>query len=280
MSDKSTYDELSDKDFKKLGVFVYKNYGINLYPNKYKLVSSRLKKRLINLGMTSYSEYCDFVLNTEKENKEVIEMINSLSTNKTEFFRENDHFNYISENILPSLLTSSNLFITAWSAGCSSGEEPYSLAMILENHRQSNPGFNYGIVGTDISTNMINKARTAVYQEDMIGDIPFNYRKKYLLRSKDRKKKQVRIIPEIRQKVRFFRNNLINESVPGNNKFDIIFCRNTLIYFDNHTHNLVVKRILEKLSMGGYLFLGHSESLLNFNLGMEHIFPSVYRKKQ
>lgn len=281
MTVKHTYDELTDKDFKRLGNYVYHNFGINLYPNKKVLVSSRLLKRLASTNIASYSEYCDFVLNTEDGKNEIIEMINALSTNKTDFFREDDHFTNLIEKILPSYLAEhKNKHINIWSAGCSSGEEAYSLAMVLQNYNEKHPYFDYSIVATDISTRVLKKAILAIYPEKDSTDIPPSFKKKYLLRSKDRSKKQVRIIPEIRKKVSFLRNNLINEESPNNIKFDIVFCRNTIIYFDAKTQNIVIDKILDNITPGGYLFLGHSESLINSGFNIKHSLPSIYQKSK
>lgn len=275
------HDELTDEDFKRLGKYVHKNYGINLYPNKKILVSSRLLKRLVSTNMSTYSEYCDFVLNTEDGKKEIIEMMNALSTNKTDFFRENDHFTNLIEKILPSYVSEHKKnYIRIWSAGCSSGEEAYSLAMVLQNYREKHQYFDFSIVATDISTRVLKKAILAIYPEKDTVDIPPYFKKKYLLRSKDRSKKQVRIISDIRKKVTFVRNNLVRDSLPSSTMFDIVFCRNTIIYFDAKTQKVVIDKILNNITLGGYLFLGHSESLINSGLNIRHSLPSIYQKSK
>ncbi len=274
-----SYGELEDKDFKELSDFIYDNYGINLYPNKKVLVKSRLQSRLNALGISTYSEYCDFVLNKDPNRKEAVEMINRLSTNKTDFFREDDHFHLLSHNFLKSYITSANKNqLLIWSAGCSSGEEPYTIAMVLQEEKQKIPAFDFKIYASDISTSVLQKASKAIYSTNYLHQIPIQYKIKYLLKNKDSTKNQFRIAPELRNKVEFFRYNLLNPKLPTNDKMDIIFCRNTLIYFDRSTQKLVVEKLLKGLVTGGYLFLGHSESLINMNFNLAHVAASVYKK--
>lgn len=281
MDKRLPYGELTDNDFKKLSDFIYNNYGINLYPNKKILVKSRLQKRLLHLGINSYEEYCEFVLNKDSDRKEAVEMINRLSTNKTDFFRESDHFKYITDTLLTDYLPKTvSRKLTVWSAGCSSGEEPYTIAMVLNDLKKKIPQFDYSIYASDISTSVLQKASKAIYSNTVIEQIPFNYRKNYLLKSKNKSKNEIRISPVLRNKIEFFRYNLLNSKLPFKTPLDIIFCRNTLIYFDRQTQKRVVEKLLGCLREGGYLFLGHSESLINISLPLEHVAPSVYRKKQ
>lgn len=279
MTDNKIYGELSDNDFKRLSKFIYDNYGINLYPQKKVLVVSRLQKRLTKLGMKSYTEYCDFVLNNDKGPKEAVHMIDRISTNKTDFFREADHFEYLSDPMLADYLAETRKKkIRIWSAGCSSGEEPYTIAMILSEFKANNSSFNFDIYASDISTTVLKKASKAIYPTSDLEQIPNEYKKKYILKSKDRTKHQIRIAPVIRNKVKLFRYNLLSDKTPFNQPLDIIFCRNTLIYFDRQTQQKVVSNLIADLNEGGYLFLGHSESLINMGFSLKHVFPSVYKK--
>lgn len=275
----SLYGELSDKDFKQLSEFIYVNYGINLYPHKKVLVKSRLQKRLDSLGIRTYTEYCNHVLNKDPERKEAVEMINRLSTNKTDFFREDNHFDYLTNTVINQYLSETQKKkITIWSAGCSSGEEPYTIAMVLNELKPSIPLFKYEIFASDISTSVLQKASLAVYPESVISQIPVKYHSKYLLKSKDKAQKQIRIAPDIRNNVKFFRYNLLNLKHPLKKPIDIIFCRNTLIYFDRQTQQKVVNKLINCLNHNGYLFLGHSESLINMNFPLIHVAASVYKK--
>jgi len=274
-----TYGEFQDKDFKRLGKYIYDNYGINLYPQKHTLVKSRLQKRLAVLGMKSYSEYCDYVLKGEQGSKEVVHMMDRLSTNKTDFFREADHFDYLSGTLLKYYVAKTGKKkIRVWSAGCSSGEEPYTIAMVLNEQKENIPFFDFNIFASDISTTVLKKAKEAIYPSSNLVDIPENYRNKYLLKSKDSSSQQIRIISKLRNKVKLFRYNLLSEKSPFNKPLDIIFCRNTLIYFDRQTQERVINMLISNLPVGGYLFLGHSESLINMNFPLKSVFPSVYKK--
>ncbi|MFK5857080.1 MAG: CheR family methyltransferase [Bacteroidota bacterium] len=276
---KQTYGELLDKDFKRLGKFIYDNYGINLYPQKQVLVKSRLQRRLSILGMSSYSEYCDYVLKHEHGKEEAIHMIDRISTNKTDFFREDDHFDYLSETLLKYYFAETGKKkLRIWSAGCSSGEEPYTIAMVLSEQKGSIPFFDFSIFASDISTTVLKKAKAAVYPESDLEEIPTVYHSKYLLKSKDKTKKQIRITSNIRNKVKFFRYNLLGSKSPFNKPVDVIFCRNTLIYFDRQTQQRVINHLISNLPIGGYLFLGHSESLINMSFPLKNVFPSVYKK--
>lgn len=270
------YGELHDEDFKRLSLYVYKNYGINLYPNKRVLVKSRLQKRLQTLKLTSYKEYCDYVFKTDEGKKEIVEMINRLSTNKTDFFREPDQFEYLKNTILPGF--NKRKFMQLWSTGCSSGEEPYTIAMVIDDFSKNATNINYQIYASDISTSVLAKAQKGIYSSLSLLQIPKQYHKNYLLKSKDPNKKLIRIAPELRNKINFFRYNLLNEKVPLSSRMDIIFCRNTLIYFDRITQYEVVNRLLNNLVTGGYLILGHSESLVNMDLPLTAVSASIYQK--
>ena len=281
MIEQSPYGDFTDKDFKELADYIYEYYGINLYPNKKTLVKSRLIKRLNALGMSSYKEYCSFVLRNDPNRTEAVEMINRLSTNKTEFFRENDHFEQLTQVLIPTLINIDNLKeINIWSAGCSSGEEPYTIAMVLEDYRSRNKYFNFKILASDISTQVLKKASKAIYPKILLEQIPVHFRKSFLLKSKDPSMEVFRIGQSTRSNVEFFRYNLLSAKLPFVSKMSIIFCRNTLIYFDRPTQKKVVTRLLDCLLEGGYLILGHSESLVNMGFDLEQISASIYMKKK
>jgi len=280
MAKNVSYGELLDSDFKRLSEFIYDNYGINLYPQKKVLVKSRLIKRLAKLNFNNYTEYCDFVLNSEQGKKEAVHMINRISTNKTDFFRESDHFDYLTDTLISQYVNQTGRKkLRIWSAGCSSGEEPYTLAMVLSEEKQNIPFFDFKIFASDISTTVLEKANKAIYDTRNLEQIPAIYHNKYLLKSKDKSKQQIRIAANIRNKVTLFRYNLLSNKKPFNQPLDIIFCRNTLIYFDRETQTDVINKLIDNLRPGGYLFLGHSESLINTNFSLESVFPAVYQKE-
>lgn len=271
---------LSTEDFKRLSSFIFKEYGIKMPDVKRTMLQSRLHKRLRELNMTNYKEYVDFVFSKEGQDNEVIHMIDVVSTNKTDFFREPVHFDYLHSNVLPELLRNDkpNRFIKLWSAGCSSGEEPYTLAMSLSDYMLEHPGFDYSILATDISSRILKTAVEAIYKENRVEMLPLQIKKRYLLKSKDRNNPTVRIIPELRRRVTFQRLNFMDSyyNVPDN--MDIIFCRNVLIYFDRETQEKVINKLCTKLKPDGYFFLGHSESITNFDVPLRQLKPTIFKK--
>ncbi len=168
--------------------------------------------------------------------------------------------------------------IRIWSAGCSTGEEPYTLAMVLSEFYNSHKVFDFNILGTDISSRVLDTAINAVYTEEQTTSVPLIYKKKYLLKSKDVKNKTFRIVPELRQRVNFKRLNFINGDIRSYQEFNVIFCRNVLIYFDRHTQEKVILKLCSKLKPGGFLFLGHSESVSRMKLPLEQVKPTILRK--
>ncbi len=279
MAGNNIYGELRDADFKRLSEFIYTNYGINLYPHKKVLVKSRLQKRLTALGMYSYTQYCDFVLTSENGKQEAVNMIDRISTNKTDFFREADHFDFLSKSLLKQYISETGRKkLKLWSAGCSSGEEPYTLAMVMSEQKKNIPFLDFNIYASDISTLVLEKAKRAVYSANNLDIIPPKYQSKYLLKSKDKSKNQIRITPHLRNKVVLFRHNLLDDKSPLKQPVDIIFCRNTLIYFDRETQEKVINMLIKNMVSGGYLFLGHSESLINTSFSLKNVFPAVYKK--
>ncbi len=275
---------LSDDDFSALSSYIHTRYGIKISHAKKILLETRLRKRLMILQMASYSEYREFVMGPQGTD-EIIQMIDAVSTNKTEFFREPHHFDYLVKNALPELALNYGSGIQhhlmMWSAGCSSGEEPYSLAMTLAEFSEHYPGFTYDyvVLATDISTKVLDIATTAVYPEERISHIPLDLKKKYLLKSKDPAKKSVKIVPELRNRVRFRRLNLMDSDFGFREPMDIIFCRNVIIYFDAETQEELMNKFYRLLRPGGYLFLGHSETIQHLDVPFETVAPTVYRKK-
>jgi chemotaxis protein methyltransferase CheR len=271
---------LSNEDFKRLSNFIFKEYGIKMPEVKRTMLQSRLHKRLRELNMTNYKDYVDFVFSKEGQGNEVIHMIDVVSTNKTDFFREPVHFDFLHSTVLPELLSSErpNRFIKVWSAGCSSGEEPYTLAISLSEYMHEHPGFDYSIFATDISSRILKNAVDAIYKENRIEMLPIQLKKRYLLKSKDRSNPTVRIIPDLRRRVTFQRLNFMDThyNVPEN--MDIIFCRNVLIYFDRETQEKVINKLCTKLKPDGFFFLGHSESITNFDVPLKQLKPTIFRK--
>ncbi len=275
-------EDLSRHDFQQLSSYIYNELGIKMPERKRSMLSGRLNKRLRALGMASFSEYCDFVFSPKGLEEELVHLFNVVTTNKTDFFREPVHFDFLIETVLPKLQTlrhfDSRRILRIWSAGCSTGEEPYTLAMVLAEFQEAQPGFRFEILATDISTRVLEVARRAVYPLERIEPVAALYRKKYLLKGRDRQKAEVRIVPELRQRIRFGRLNFMSEDFGLQKKVDIIFCRNVIIYFDKPTQEKLMKKFCRYLNPGGYLFLGHSESLHGYSTPLEHVAPTIYRK--
>jgi chemotaxis protein methyltransferase CheR len=273
----STLSRLSQDEFQRLSALVFKECGINLPITKKVMLESRLNKRLRALKLTSFKAYIDLLTSEAGMVHELINMIDVVTTNKTDFFREPHHFTFLQENILTKL-ASGKRTVKIWSAACSSGEEPYTLAMVLEDFASSIHGFSYDIFGSDISTAMLQKASTAVYAMERVDCIPQGIKRKYLLKSKDTERPTVRIVPALRSKVKFARVNFMDAVLPVHEMFDIIFCRNVLIYFDRKTQLEVIRKLIDNLSPGGYLFIGHSESLHQADLPLVQEKPTIYKK--
>jgi chemotaxis protein methyltransferase CheR len=272
--------KLSQADFDRLSRFIFDQSGIKLPQVKLIMLQSRLQKRLRDLNLTNFKEYVDYVFSPEGLENEIIHMLDVVSTNKTDFYREPIHFDYLNNVALPEFYENGknlNSFLV-WSAGCSSGEEPYTIAFTLSEFKEKFPVFNYNIIATDISTQILNKAKLAIYKEELISSVPFFIKKKYILKSKDRNNKTIRINKELRDKVNFFRFNFMETTYNLPHMFDIIFCRNVLIYFTRETQEQVLTKLCSKLKPGGYLFIGHSESILGMDLPIQQIKPTIYKR--
>jgi chemotaxis protein methyltransferase CheR len=271
---------LTSQEFQQLSKLVYSECGIHLVDGKKVMLESRLSKRLRVLNLVTFKEYIDFLTSLEGMSNELVHMIDVVTTNKTDFFREPHHFDYLKNYLLPSFnneFQNSRPYRT-WSAACSSGEEPYTLAMVMQDFTQHNPRFSYSILASDISTNVLQKAALAVYNPGTVASLPVEIKKKYFLKSKDLVKPTVRVVSSIREKVEFVRINLMDDVLDVGNDLDSIFCRNVLIYFDRITQEAVVNKLAAKLRKGGSLFIGHSESLHQFKLPLKQIKPTVFTK--
>lgn len=271
--------ELSDAEFQKLSSFIYKEYGIKLPPVKKIMLQSRLHKRLKTLELNSFKEYLDYVFSKQGMEEEVIQMMDVVSTNKTDFFREPSHFEYMQHHLLPRIAeTKKSIPIKIWSAACSSGEEPYTIAITMEEFKAQNRALEYNILGTDISTRVLDTAQKAVYPMSRVDMIPIQLKKKYFLKSKDLTNPRVKIAPSIRSKISFKRLNFMDNDYLVGDTFDIIFCRNVLIYFDKETQERVINKLCSKLAVKGTFFLGHSESLTGISAPLKQIKPTIFEK--
>jgi chemotaxis protein methyltransferase CheR len=272
--------KLSDHDFLRLSIFIKEKTGIALSDVKKTMLQARLQKRLRVLHLHSFSDYCKHLFSSD--GAEIGNFINVVTTNKTDFFREPHHFEYLVNTAIPFLQHHGLIrhhYLNVWSAACSTGMEPYTLAMMLSEYQAVNHGFSWSILGTDISTNVLEKASQATYSEENVEPIPIPLKKKYLLRSSDRTKHLVKIVPELRSHIEFQQLNFMQEHYELGQKFEVIFCRNAIIYFDRATAFDILKKITQYLIPGGFLFLGHSESLNGFSLPYDGVGTTIYQKK-
>lgn len=284
----STYSqEISQKDHERLAAFIAQNIGIQLPLHKQKLIETRLRKRLKAINKPNINEYLNFVL-SERGNDEKVHMIDSLTTNKTDFFRENSHFEFLKQEVASKQVLSSSPVSSfpeaqarsfkVWSAACSTGEEPYSLAMTLADCQLNDSHFDFEILASDISTETLETARNAIYSENRIASISESMRKRYLLRSITPSQNIVKIAPGIRRKVSFKHFNLMGSNYPNANSFDVIFCRNVLIYFSFEDRLKVLAKLSQCLKEDGLLVLGHSESMSDYRKTFQSVGPTTYRK--
>lgn len=273
--------QLGNADFELICSQVYDYCGINISAAKRQMVEGRLRKRVRALGMNSFAEYCDSVFSNDSFQGEFIHLVDAITTNKTEFFREPAHFSYLTNELLPVLHLGKFPLrrpLRIWSSACSTGQEPYSLAMELAEFKRAHNDFDFRVQGTDICTQVLNIATRAIYSDDLATDIPADYQSRYLLRSKDASSKLMRIGPKIRRCVQFGRLNLNNSDYGLKAKMDIIFCRNVIIYFDARTQETILKRLALCLRKGGHLFLGHSETIHGMELPVRPIAPTIYER--
>jgi chemotaxis protein methyltransferase CheR len=271
---------LSTSEFQQLAKLVYDQCGINLVDAKKVMLESRLGKRLRVLMISSFKDYILYLTSKAGLENEMVHMIDEVTTNKTDFFREPHHFDYLKNDLLPNFYRQhrSGRPYRIWSSACSTGEEPYTLAMVLQDFALQNSSFSYSILASDISTEVLQKAALAVYNLDHVAAVPLVTKQRYLLKSKNQDRPTVRVVQALREKIHFMRLNLMDDHLNINDDMDAIFCRNVLIYFDRKTQLEVVGKLINKLRPGGYLFIGHSESLHQFNLPITQVKPTVFVK--
>ncbi len=273
---------LSPRCFSRLAAFIQSELGIKMPPVKRTMLQSRLQKRLRILGFDRFEPYLDFVFSPEGRKQELVTLIDSVTTNKTDFFREPKHFDFLTESALPELIrrrpAGRSKPAAIWSAGCSTGEEPYTIAMVLSEFASQLPGFDFSILATDLSSRVLEIARQAIYDEERVVPVAEPLKKKYLLRSRDRAKGLVRVVPELRRRVRFQRLNFMHRDFGIRTVMDVIFCRNVIIYFDRPTQEQVLNRLCSHLAPGGYVFMGHSETLNGLDVPLVPVATTVYRK--
>jgi len=276
------YPAMTDAMFAQFSAFIQAELGIKMPRVKKTMLQARLQRRMRQLGVAGYKEYYEYVFSPKGKDVELIHMIDAVTTNKTQFFRESQHFDYLTGQALPDLISNHGVGIQRpcliWSAGCSTGEEPYTLAMVLSEFAETRPGFSFRILATDISTRVLQNGIDAIYSHDRADPVSMPMRKKYLLKSKDPKKNLIRIVPRLRERVRFQRLNFMDEDLGLRETMDVVFCRNVLIYFNRENQERVLNRLCRHLRSGGYLFTGHSETLNGLRVPVNQVAPNVYRR--
>ena len=266
---------MTETDFKSISHLAYKFTGIVLGSHKRDMVYGRLARRLRELGLLRVSDYIELVENDS--NQEVSKFINAITTNLTSFYREAHHFEFVSKTLIPELKKTNNgtRKIRAWSAGCSTGEEPYSLAMTFKESMNLH-GWDFKILATDLDSKVLNKAQQGIYDIERIESINPSYQKKWFMRDKNQAD-IVKVKPELQELIRFKRLNLL-EQWPMKGPFDFIFCRNVVIYFNAETQAALFDRYADMLKEGGYLIIGHSESLDRKCNRFRPIGKTIYQK--
>jgi chemotaxis protein methyltransferase CheR len=269
--------KITDKEFGHLSKYIKVNYGINLKEEKKALVVSRLGKILVKKGFKNFSEYYDYVI-SDKTGKEKLALVNAITTNHTYFMREKEHFTYFKDKVLPYLKeTVREKDLRIWSAGCSSGEEPYTLAMIIDEFfGKEKDAWNTKILATDISSKILDIAKNGKYDNGKLTALPAKWIDDYF-NSFD---EETSVISEkIKNEVIFRKFNLMDSIFPFKRKFHVIFCRNVMIYFDTETKDRLINKFYDLLVPGGYLFLGHSEAIHRDKSRFRNVIPSAYRKE-
>ncbi|MCP4663266.1 MAG: protein-glutamate O-methyltransferase CheR [bacterium] len=260
-------------EFRLFQALIYREAGIFLSREKKELLVARLTRRLRTRGLRSFGAYYQLVKGDDEERAQ---MLDCICTNESHFFREPHHFEFLERELFPAWAASRRRRIRVWSAGCSTGEEPYSLAMTLLSHF---PGWWIEILATDLSTRALTQARSALWPLKKAKDIPPRYLKRFMLRGIRQQDGNMKAGPELRSLVRFERLNLSADELAPDSVFDLIFCRNVLIYFDSESRRRALDRILKHLAANGYFFLGHAESLSGINYRLRGVLPSVYGRR-
>lgn len=272
---------LSHQGFARFARFITAELGIRMSEAKVPMLQSRLLRRVRQLQLRSLDEYQEYLFNSPRAAEERVHFIDVVTTNKTDFFREPRHFEYLVQTALPNLAKAFPAMtgFKLWCAGCSSGEEAYTLAMVLSEYARERSGFSFHILATDISTRMLEQARSGIYDDSRIEPVPEALRSRYLLRSVDPSRHLVRIMPALRAKITFSLLNFMDADYPLNDTFDVIFFRNVMIYFDRSTQETVLRKQCQHLRPGGYMFIGHSESVTGLKVPLNLTGTAVFRKR-
>jgi chemotaxis protein methyltransferase CheR len=269
---------LSHRNFTRLAEVINNASGIKMPIGKKTMLEGRLRRRVAALDLPHLNAYCDYLFDSSDFEAELIHLINVATTNKTDFFREPIHFEFMTRTALPALVQDGQRRVKIWSAAASIGAEAYTLAMVMEEFRRGVNGLDYSILATDICTEVLAQAASGRFQKAMIDPVPMELRRRYVLQSRDPAADEVRIAPALRAKIAFARLNLMDSTYRVGNDMDFIFCRNILIYFDKPTQERVLSRLCDHLRPNGYLVLGHSESAVGVDLPVVAVVNTIFQK--
>ncbi len=276
-------DHLRPDDFQRLSILIGRRIGIKLPPTKRLMVEGRLRKRIQARGLANFDEYCDDLFRGDGLQAELPFLINAVTTNKTDFFREPEHFELLQKDLVPALIeerrSERNPLLKLWSAASSTGAEAFTIAMLLADLVGQRHDFRFAVLGTDISTSVLAQAERSVYPADLVAPVPPELQARYLMRARQPGiRPEVRIVPELRRLVHFTQLNLMDADYPFDRDVDVIFLRNVLIYFDRQDQEAVILRLIGHLRPRGYLLLGHSESMIGTSIAMRQVAPAVFQK--
>ncbi len=270
--------DLSNKEFQLFQEIIYRETGIHMSDKKRKLIVARLSKRLRALNLNTFTEYYEYLNESSHADGEIVNLVNRVTTNKTDFFRERHHFDFLLKELYPRIIAESRINgvrrLRIWSAGCSSGEEPYTLAMVTLEAFKGERGWDIKILATDLDTEILQKAVNGVYPTQAIIPVPKEYLHKYFVR----KGESYEASNELRSMIAFRKLNLMNETFPMKNPFDIVFCRNVIIYFDTKTKEELLNKFHHHLKPKGHIFIGHSESLMHMKERFRYLKHTIYQK--
>jgi chemotaxis protein methyltransferase CheR len=273
-------DIISAPDYTRLRTLIYDEAGIALGTGKKIMLEGRIRRRLKELAIPTYREYCHYLFSDRGQKEELVHLIDVVTTNKTDFFREPKHFEFLTDVMLPEYIRgdAARRPLLVWSAGCSTGEEPYTLAIVLSEFALAHPGFSFRILATDISTTVLERAKLGIYSTEVVRPVPQALRAKYFMRAREPGSDRVRVVPELRRLIEFRRLNFLDSDYNISEKADAIFCRNVIIYFDRPTQQSILTKLTRRLTPAGYLFMGHAETLHELDLPLDQVGPALFRR--
>lgn len=272
-------DTIGKRHFDALARYIYAVSGIRMPPSKKTMLEGRLRRRQRAVGSPTLAAYCDYLFDSDNIALEGEFLINAVTTNKTDFFREPYHFDFLRKTALPELLDRGVHRIRAWSVACSTGAEPYTMAMTIDDALGTRPVASYTILATDLDTDVLEVARAAIYPSAFVEPVPAVLRQRYLMASNDPARDVVRVAPALRRNIAFARLNLMDPVYPVGDPMHFVFCRNVLIYFDREAQLQVVGQLVDRLAPGGLLFLGHSETIAGHDLPIVQVANTIFQRR-